>query len=116
MNETIFDIRAYSMRNNLIFYGIPEQHQEEPTSTVKQFIQDNLSKIEWVHRLGKTRPEDGRSRADIKTQPLIAKFLGFQDQEAIRRSAIALKGTNYRVGEQFPKEIHERQKKFFPSI
>ena len=74
MNEAISDIRAYSMRSNLIFMGSPEQHQEEPTSTVKQFIQNNLNinpaniEIERAHRLGKTRPEDKRSRAraDLK--------------------------------------------------
>ena len=68
--------------------------------------------------MGKTAPKPGelqgaRARGDPK-RPLIAKFLRYQEKELIRRSAVALKGTSFGLGEQFPKEIHKRRKTLYP--
>jgi len=38
----VIDLQARSMRDNLVFSGIPEQAKEDPETTVKNFIQMRL--------------------------------------------------------------------------
>lgn len=38
MKETILDLQCRSMRDNLIFSGIPEQAQDNPEKTIKDFM------------------------------------------------------------------------------
>ena len=45
MWEDIIEIRAHSMRNNIISYGVPEEKDEETIQVVKKFIQTNLISI-----------------------------------------------------------------------
>ena len=42
IKESIIDLQACSMRDNLVFSGIPEQADEDPELTVKNFIQNQL--------------------------------------------------------------------------
>ena len=42
IKESIIDLQARSMRDNLVFSGIPEQEDEDPELTIKIFIQNQL--------------------------------------------------------------------------
>ena len=44
----------------------------------------------------------------------MAKFLSHKQKEEIRRNANLLKGTNYFISEQFPKEVMESRKQKIP--
>ena len=66
MKESIIDFQARSMRDNLVFSGIPEQADEDPELTIKNFIQTHLKlpanavkniTFHRVHRLGGKRPD-----------------------------------------------------------
>ena len=66
MKESIIDLQARSMRDNLVFSGIPEQADEDPELTIKNFIQTHLKLpgdavkniiIHQVHHLGGKRPD-----------------------------------------------------------
>ena len=48
MAEDIIDIRAYYMRNNLIFYNIAEQEDKNPIGLVKCFVRRKLN-IEFTN-------------------------------------------------------------------
>ncbi|KAL0194887.1 hypothetical protein M9458_008459, partial [Cirrhinus mrigala] len=94
------------MRDNLVFSGIPESAEEDAEATVKSFIktylklpEDTVENIcfERVHRLGAKKPGTPRPR------PIVAKFGYFKQKEQ-------LKGTDFSVNDQFPKEILERRK------
>ncbi len=61
IKETVIDLQARSMRDNLVFSGIPESAEEDPEATVKNFIktylklpEDTVENIcfERVHRMG----------------------------------------------------------------
>ena len=116
----LVDIRAYSMRSNLIFYNIPETLHENPEQVVTSVLTKmeipcaNEIEIERVHRLGKQRQSHGNTEDTTKPRPLIAKFLPYHDKENIRKSAYKLSGTNIGIGEQFPKPIHEARKRLYP--
>ncbi len=60
IKETVIDLQARSMRDNLVFSGIPESAEEDPEATVKNFIktylklpEDTVENIcfERVHRM-----------------------------------------------------------------
>lgn len=114
LTQELNDIRAHSMRNNLVFYNLPEVEKEDPFVTVREVLankmridENNEIEIERAHRLGEKR-DDGKPR------PIVAKLLRYQDKEYIRKSAYLLKGTKLGISEQFPKVIAEARKKLYP--
>lgn len=42
MKETLLDLQINSMRDDLVFSGIPEQADKDPEVTVRQFMQEQL--------------------------------------------------------------------------
>ncbi|KAK7907386.1 hypothetical protein WMY93_015998 [Mugilogobius chulae] len=117
LKETILDIQTRSMRDNLIFTGIPEKAPEDSESSLKNFMStqlklspDTIQGITFhrVHRFGK--------RADNKPRPLIAKFEHFKDKELVKSKGRELKGTTFGINEQFPQEINERRKVTSPLV
>lgn len=46
----------------------------------------------------------------------MAKFAFYKDREKVRRSRTALKGTEFFISEQFPKEIADRRKTLTPAL
>jgi archaellum component FlaC len=121
LSREIVDIRAHSMRNNLMFYYIPEQQNEPPENCVAKvynILENNLQiesatstiPIERAHRIGKPRPGNSKPR------PIVAKFLKFPDKESIKSSSKKLKGTDLGISDQFPKEIVEKRKVIYPIL
>lgn len=80
MKETILDLQARSMRDNLIFTGIAEPATDEPEKAVKDFMVKQLKlPTETVnnitfHRLGKKLSNTTRPR------PIIVKFEHFKQK------------------------------------
>ena len=117
IKETVLDLQARSMRDNLVFAGIPEHAEEDPEATVTAFIKNQLklpeeavSNITFhrVHRLGGKRANSNRPR------PIVAKFVNFKQKEQVKSRGRELRGTDFSVTDQFPKEILERRKVLFP--
>ncbi|XP_056099695.1 uncharacterized protein LOC130078197 [Rhinichthys klamathensis goyatoka] len=117
MQETILDIQSRSMRDNLIFSGIPESSTEDPEKSVKDFLINQLKlspetvehiTFHRVHRLGQKHINSTRSR------PIIAKFEHFKQKVLVQRQGRQLKGTHYGLNDQYPQEIIRRRKLLFP--
>ncbi|KAL4007135.1 GPN-loop GTPase [Sarotherodon galilaeus] len=90
---------------------------EDAEATVKSFIKNHLKLPEdtvknivfdRVHRLGPIRATAGRPR------PIVAKFGHFKQKEHVKSRGRELKGTDFSVNDQFPKEILERRRVLFP--
>ncbi len=105
IKETVIDLQARSMRDNLVFSGIPESAEEDPEATVKNFIktylklpEDTVENIcfERVHRMGAKKPGAPRPR------PIVAKFGYFKQKEQVKSRGRELKGTDFGVNDQFP--------------
>ena len=127
LEREIVDIRARSMRSNLIFYNVPEEAHENPEQVVrsvitKMGIEDGKDiEMERIHRMGKqSRPSPSHGTRVQETsqtsrpRPIIVKFLRYQDKENIRKAAHKLKGTNIGIGEQFPKPIYDARRRLYP--
>ena len=110
--EEILDLKTRSMRDNLIFTGIPEREGENPANTLTKFLENEMRiseakniKFDRVHRMGPT----GRGNRSI-----IAKITPSKDKGKILSHGKNLKGKNFRVFEQFPPEIQERRSRLMP--
>ena len=113
LSEQILDIQTCSMRDNLVFFNIPETEDEVCETTVSNFLKDKLNlenpdrvKFERVHRMGQKRRGSHR--------PIVCKFSCYKDREEIRKAGPRLKGSEFRISEQFPREIQERRRKLMP--
>ncbi|XP_041369643.1 uncharacterized protein LOC121383617 [Gigantopelta aegis] len=113
LKERHLDLQSRSMRENLIFTGIPETGPDENTELLLiTFIQKDMEieqpiSFERVHRFGK--------RGYSGPRPIVAKFYKFKDREMVRKAApTKLKGKTFGVNEQFPKEINDRRKELYP--
>ena len=119
--KRVLYLEAYVQRENLKFEGIPESVEatvqqnatsHEDTKNVLANFMENVLGIEdakeiefqRVHRMGKPRMDgsDGRT--------IIARFLRFPDRERVFKCGRKLKGTNYKMFEDIPKELHELRK------
>ena len=116
MQNELVDIRARSMRSNLVLYNLPEKEKEDPFETVRELFAVKMKidvnheiEIERAHRI-EGKKDDGRPR------PIVIKFLRYQDKarEYVRKSAYLLKGTKIGIAEQFPKEIADTRKLLYP--
>ena len=119
LKEEIIDLKARSMRDNLLFFNFAEQktHRKNESCIDKiydfcewelnmQNVRENV-KIDRAHRIGPYKPN--------KVRPIVAKFNFYQDKELIKRkSAEKLQNSKLGVGDQFPKEIQQRRRTLIP--
>ena len=118
LRDKIVDIQARSMRDNLLFFNIPENDKENTTELIHELLESKMEikearsnvKIDRSHRIGRKR-EDQR-----KPRPIVVKFNFHQDREHVRLNAKKLKGTNIGVSEQFPEEIERIRKTLYPEL
>ncbi|XP_006811649.1 uncharacterized protein LOC102801500, partial [Saccoglossus kowalevskii] len=104
-------MKAHMLRNNLIFHGIPQsglETWEQMEELLCGFITDKLdidgSQIEFqiVHRL---------TYARSRPQPIIGKFLRYKQRDEVLRAAVKLKGTEFRIREDFTPKIRDLRRK-----
>lgn len=115
LKSTVTDLQSRSMRENLLFYGIPEIQTEDCELLVKQFCHDKLGvdastmAFDRVHRVG--------GRDVKKPRPIVAKFHYYKERETIRQKGIEcntqLKAENLGVGIQRPKSVRDARKKLY---
>jgi hypothetical protein len=118
MREELLQHEARSMRDNLIFYNIPEStaETEDTEHIVRQFLQHEMKvsnhdmgsiKFDRVHRAG--------ARSETKHRVIVAKFNPSRGKDIVLKHAKNIaKGKGYGVNEQLPRELEERKKQLLP--
>ena len=112
------DSEARQRRNNLLFWGIPENLSEDCVSTLNAFLTDRLHLdpdaifIQRAHRLGKIRQRSHRA-GQPKHRPIIAAFRDYPDAELILSNADKLRGTSCGINRDYPQEIVNARKPLF---
>lgn len=120
LSEEALDLQTRSMRDNLLFFNIPEcssfeeRKAENCINKIQKFCSEALKmenteniKIDRAHRIGRYIPS--------KTRPIVAKLNYFQDKVNIKQRAYTeLKDSAYRVADQLPREIKERRQVLYP--
>ena len=122
MHSDLLYLQSQSMRNNLIFSRLPEvenENTEQSETIIRGFLVEKLKmpedvvreiKFERVHRIGT------KQRGSTEARNIVAKFSSFKDRETVKRQRANLKGTNFSVFEQYPREINEKRKKLLPKL
>jgi CRISPR/Cas system-associated endoribonuclease Cas2 len=118
LQESVIDLKARSMRDNLLFHNIQESDKEDCTDIIFKLLEEKLEmpdarreiKIDQAHRVGRKHDDRRKPRA------IVAKFNFFPDREKIRYNAKKLKGTQIRISEQFPEEIEKVQQTLYPEM
>ena len=106
------DLEARSRRNNLIFWGLVENRNENCFALIRQFIKNELNLdadrmyLARAHRLGPVKI----GQQGLRKRPIIVNFRDFCDTEAIMRNAYMLRRTSFSVDYDFPKEISTARK------
>ena len=112
-------LESYSRRENLKFFGIPENEasaseRKDAVGTIYvlcEFLHNVLGfgdpkrnmEFQRVHRIGKF--------VRGKPRPILARFLRYQDRETVLPAGSGLKDTEYMILQDFPQEIMERRRK-----
>lgn len=117
MKKSLLDVQSRSMRENLLFFGIPEVSKENCIDLVKDFCVKELKidtgvnklQIDRAHRIG-----NKFTSGSGKPRPIVAKFHSFQEKENIRQQSFMLKNTRYGISEQYPKEIADKRRRLMP--
>jgi len=113
MNEEMIRKEDYDKRDCLLFEGIPEKQAENCTKLIEDLIKEQLKigdtiRFHRCHRLGKDNPK--------KTRPIIAKFVWFQDKQAILQNAKNLKGSSVFIQEFFSPTTSHRRNALYPLL
>ena len=112
LKEENIEMKARSMEDNIIFYGIDEADDaaKDCESVVYAFLGDKMKMTEEMlknvyfdrsHRLGKKNSQDPR--------PMIVKCANSTTKRLIYKNVGHLKGTNYSISDQVPKEMHQER-------
>ncbi|CAC5423897.1 unnamed protein product [Mytilus coruscus] len=121
--ERHLDLQTRTMRENLVFTGIPLSDSFETEDTealISRFMANEMKmdppmEFHRAHRFGKDSVVKNRDGTTLfKTRPIVCRFKNFKDREAVRSAASELKGTRFGVNEQYPKEINDRRKSLWP--
>ena len=102
-------LESYSRRENIKFFNISENSDEDTEETLRNFMERELGfrnarsvEIQRVHRLNR--------RNDTDPRPIIARFLRYKDVEEIFALGRHLEGTNFQMFRDLPREIIKRRK------
>ena len=108
-------LEAYSRRENIKFLNIEEEQNEDTEEKLRSFLSENLEmndvdgiEIQRVHRNGKSF--NGNPR------PILARFVRYKDVEKILSRGKMLKGSNYKMFTDLPRELVERRKALMPIL
>lgn len=106
------DLESRSRRNNILLHGLPEDPNEKGdtlSSNVSKLLTEMLEipcpHIERCHRIGKVR--EGRPR------PVIMRILDFGEKMRIMKNVSKLKGSNFRVTEDFSLRVRTIRKNLY---
>lgn len=116
------DIEARSRRCNLIFHGLAENKDENLPDKLSEFLwkemcidSDDLY-IGRVHRLGSFHKAKQRQRTDNPRRPIIIAFEDYKSTETVLSAAYMLKGSNFSVTRDYPKEIVAARQRLMPRL
>lgn len=117
-HEVILDLQCRSMRDNLVFHGIPEDNRESWEITKTKVVQVLKDKMKMpaaeVQRLSIDRAHRIGSKGD-RHRPIVVRFMSTESKSSIFKYVQNLKDhREISVQEQFPPEVSERRKRLLP--
>ena len=117
VEDKLTDLENRSRRENLLFFGIPDDREESWASSeekISTFLKEKLGLdkdivFHRVHRIGKYR-------RGANARPIIAKLLLSKDKELIMKNVGKLKDTGFSISEDFCQVTRDRRKLLLPHL
>lgn len=111
LKDKLTDLKCATMKENLVFSGLPYQKNEMCTIKIQNFLRQELGftygvSLAKAHRFGKVGLNGVR--------PIIVKFLYRTELEDVLRSKCRLRGKPYGINEQYPLEIEKKRRELYP--
>ena len=123
LKEEVLQIQSRQMKDNLIFYNIPEKKRETKKDTRKilvNFLKEEMKiseeemkavHMDKIHRNGQSAISTDKPRV------ICASFNPHEGRHIVLNHIKHLdKRKKYGVSEQLPRELSERKKKLFPKF
>ncbi|CAH3028683.1 unnamed protein product [Porites evermanni] len=101
-------LEAYSRRENIKFFNIPEAREEDTEEVLRSFMERDLGYING--RSVEIQREHRLSNRRNSTTAQIARFLRYKDVEEIFSLGRRLEGTDFQMFRDLPLEIIKRRK------
>lgn len=105
------DTEARSRRKNLLFHGLAESKNERLVDLMRDFLWQEMGLdsddlyIDRIHRLGSYLKAKQKQNTDNPRRPIIVSFMDSKSTETVLNAAYMLKGSNFSVTRDYPKEI-----------
>ena len=119
LDTKLIDLEMRSMRDNLMFYGLPEGGNTEKCEMLVKNMCSEILKIERADSMIFDRAHRVGQRA-TKARPIVVKFHYFSDREKVRQASFdfanQLKAANLGVGAQLPKAVRDARKPLYPAM
>ncbi|CAC5403656.1 unnamed protein product [Mytilus coruscus] len=115
LQNELTDVHMSSMRNNLIFYNIPENETDLCSDVVLEFCGKNL-KIENPADKITIRDSFRLGKKTEKNRPIMVKFANFVMRDLVKKSSRNLKDSPFGISEQLPLEIQKSRKEKLPLL
>ena len=120
MKEKMVDLESRSIRENLMFYGIPEAGREENCEELVKTVCKDTLKLENADQMLFDRAHRVGARPGPKPRPIVVKFHYYHERELVRKRSFdysdTLKSGNMGIGAQLPKETREARKQYYPAM
>lgn len=130
MKEKMLEMTTRSMRDNLIFTGIPEKKDETAEEALRNFFTDKLGMsreaareitFHRAHRLGARRSPASPGNPlftevvmQAKPRAVIACFEHYRQRDMVFSLGPTLRGKPFGISQQFPTEIVDRRRALLP--
>ena len=118
LEAKLTDLESRSMRDNLLFYGVPEQGATENCENIIKAICAEKLELHEAHNMTFDRVHRVGNASGNKPRPIVAKFHYFKQREIVRQASYdkagALKGANIGIGIQWPQQVREARKTLYP--
>ena len=108
--DKLTQLELYTRRENLVFYGIRQDQEENCEKKVKGVLNNIMKlgdvdsiKFDRCHRLPGPKP-----------QPIITRFNWYQDRERVWSAKSNLKATAISISEDFPAVVAENRRSLYP--
>ena len=88
---------------------------EDTREVLWKFLEEKLH-IEDARQIEFQRVHRNGRKISNKPRPILARFLRFTDREKVRKKAKELKGTNFVIYEDLPKELIDRRRVMLPKL
>jgi archaellum component FlaC len=120
LEQQVINLEMQSLQNNLLFYGFPEEPDENCGNLIKELCRDTL-KLSDAETFGFEKPPYRLGkRSPGKTRPILARFIHTHQRERVRSASFDqaddLRDVARGIGIQLPRAVRDARRPLYPKM